>query len=73
MLVRLVHVENAQSPILVTPLGMVMLLSLVHSVNAPLPIMVTLIGMVKGPRFPDGYWKIVLLFLLKSTPDASLE
>jgi hypothetical protein len=44
-LVRLVQPENADSPMLVTPLGMVMLLKPLLS-NAESPILVTLLGIV---------------------------
>ena len=46
MLVRLVHSQNATSPMLVTLLGMVMLVRLVQPENAQSPMLVTLLGMV---------------------------
>ena len=43
MLVREVQPENAELPILVTPLGMAILVRLVQPENAELPILVTLL------------------------------
>ena len=49
MEVRLVHQENASSPMLVTLLGMVMEVIL-QSENAEIPMLVTLLGMVMEVR-----------------------
>jgi hypothetical protein len=43
---RFEHPLNAEFPILVTLLGMVMLVRLVHVSNTLVPILVTLLGMV---------------------------
>ena len=41
MLVRLLHKENAEDPILVTPSGIVMLVRLLQEENALTPMLVT--------------------------------
>ena len=48
--VRLVQPENAELPILLTLLGIVMLVRLVQPQNAELPILLTLIGIVTPLR-----------------------
>jgi hypothetical protein len=50
MELRLLHPENASSPIAVTLVGMVMELRLLHPENALPPIAVTLVGMVMELR-----------------------
>ena len=44
--VRLLHPQNADSPMLVTLLGMVIEVRLLHHQNADSPLLVTLLGMV---------------------------
>ena len=51
MLVRLSHSANAQYPIEVTLLGIVMLVRFLQSANALFPIDVTLLGIVMLVRF----------------------
>ena len=50
MEVRLVQLENAQSPMLVTPSGMVMEVRLAQLENAPLPMLVTPSGILMDVR-----------------------
>jgi hypothetical protein len=45
-----VHLKNTAPPILVTPLGMVILVRLEQSLNALLPMKVTLLGITKLVR-----------------------
>ena len=47
---RLVQYPNAQSPMLVTLLGITTLLKLVQSANASSPILMTLLGIVTVVR-----------------------
>ena len=56
ILVRLLQLSNAESPIAVTLLGITMFVKLWAYLNAPVPIAVTLLGITyEFPFFPSGY------------------